>query len=216
MTLDAAVVDLSKSFESGQSYVALSRVKDLSWLSLLGFKSSQLSAHPLVLRGDTYFREQSSSIADEYTDADADALVDLYAQFVQRCGGTLVRDTDAVNRTWPKQLASTKRRKNTYAATAELITQWLSLDEIIKRRWLTKTTVIGHVVKIKADYPTISLDWLKPSASLLHRITEISQELIQDKSNLNDYGQLSLRALHQWLNGAVWYDEIKLCLLFLS
>jgi ATP-dependent DNA helicase PIF1 len=45
-SLDYAEIDLSEIFEYGQSYVALSRVKSLEGLSLIGLNINKIKAHP--------------------------------------------------------------------------------------------------------------------------------------------------------------------------
>ncbi|MFO1382975.1 MAG: helicase C-terminal domain-containing protein [Moraxella sp.] len=51
MTLDAAEVDLSKTFEKGQGYVALSRLKQLSEAQLLGVNELSLRSDHSALPG---------------------------------------------------------------------------------------------------------------------------------------------------------------------
>src|SRR3989338_1411405 len=61
MSLDAAVMDLSSVFEYGQGYVALSRVRRLSGLFLIGWNEQTFRVHPDVLIKDAEFRAQSDS-----------------------------------------------------------------------------------------------------------------------------------------------------------
>lgn len=63
MTLDAAELDLSKSFLLGMGYVALSRVRALSGLRLLGFNDMALKVHPLISQIDADLRQQSIETA---------------------------------------------------------------------------------------------------------------------------------------------------------
>ncbi len=65
MTLDAAEVDLSKSFEYGMGYVALSRVTSLDNLNLLGLNRMALEINPLVFDVDEKFKEQSLVVEEE-------------------------------------------------------------------------------------------------------------------------------------------------------
>ena len=75
MSLDAAVMDLSHAFEYGQGYVALSRVRSLSGVHLLGWNERALCVHPLALEKDAYFRRASEAergrLADKRSDAAA-------------------------------------------------------------------------------------------------------------------------------------------------
>lgn len=50
MTLDSVEVSLSRSFEPGQAYVALSRAKSLQCLRVLDFQASCVRAHPTALK----------------------------------------------------------------------------------------------------------------------------------------------------------------------
>ncbi|MEK7091414.1 MAG: AAA family ATPase, partial [Patescibacteria group bacterium] len=59
MSLDEAVMDLSDVFEFGQGYVALSRVRRLSGLHLLGWNEKAFQVHPAVLAIDETFRSNS-------------------------------------------------------------------------------------------------------------------------------------------------------------
>jgi ATP-dependent exoDNAse (exonuclease V) alpha subunit len=61
MSLDAAIIDLSKAFEFGQGYVALSRVRSLEGLFLEGFNERALMLHPEIVRQDELFRRKSDA-----------------------------------------------------------------------------------------------------------------------------------------------------------
>src|SRR3989344_4586313 len=63
MTLDVAELDLSKSFLLGMGYVALSRVRSLSGLRLLGLNEIALKVNPQVSAFDKYLLELSSGTA---------------------------------------------------------------------------------------------------------------------------------------------------------
>jgi ATP-dependent exoDNAse (exonuclease V) alpha subunit len=60
MTLDAAKINLRNVFEPGMGYVALSRVRSLQSLSILGLSSAAFAVHPEVLEKDREFRKQSA------------------------------------------------------------------------------------------------------------------------------------------------------------
>jgi ATP-dependent DNA helicase PIF1 len=59
MSLDSAIVDLSKAFTPGMGYVALSRVRSLKGLYLTGINETALTMHEEIYELDGYLREAS-------------------------------------------------------------------------------------------------------------------------------------------------------------
>ncbi|MEK7881169.1 MAG: PIF1 family DEAD/DEAH box helicase [Deltaproteobacteria bacterium] len=91
MSLDEAVMDLSDVFEFGQGYVALSRVRRLSGLHLLGWNKRAFQVHPEVLTQDAEFRAQSELASDTLSKTPANELTAKHEQFIQACGGNPAR-----------------------------------------------------------------------------------------------------------------------------
>jgi ATP-dependent DNA helicase PIF1 len=87
MSLDAAVMDLSQVFEFGQGYVALSRVRRISGLYLLGINSHALKVHPAILERDIDFKNKSKEATQFFGKLPASEIKKLYDNFVLACGG---------------------------------------------------------------------------------------------------------------------------------
>jgi len=66
MSLDAAEIDLSKSFVRGMGYVALSRVKSLNGIHLWGLNEMALAVDPDVIELDQRLREASRDAEEEF------------------------------------------------------------------------------------------------------------------------------------------------------
>jgi ATP-dependent exoDNAse (exonuclease V) alpha subunit len=65
MSLDAAEIDLDKSFEFGMGYVALSRVRTLSGLSVLGINEMAFQVHTDAYEKDREFIKLSENVSQE-------------------------------------------------------------------------------------------------------------------------------------------------------
>ncbi len=87
MSLDAAHMDLSQTFEYGQGYVALSRVRTLSGLFLAGLTGRALEVHPEIREADKEFRERSAKAQEAFSRMDAEEQESMHSNFVRALGG---------------------------------------------------------------------------------------------------------------------------------
>ncbi|NTW27059.1 MAG: AAA family ATPase [Candidatus Moranbacteria bacterium] len=85
MTLDAVEMDLSKSFEYGMGYVALSRVRTLDGIKLLGINDMALEVNPKVYELDKILGELSQQSVDEILKMKILKKRALQADFLERC-----------------------------------------------------------------------------------------------------------------------------------
>jgi hypothetical protein len=87
VSLDEAVVDLSAVFEFGQGYVALSRVRSLEGLYLLGWNERAFQVHSEVFEKDGVFRAASAEADMLFANMSGAQLKELQANFMRSGGG---------------------------------------------------------------------------------------------------------------------------------
>jgi len=82
MSLDAAVIDLSRAFEYGQGYVALSRLRGLAGLHLLGLNARALQVHPAAVEQDESFQSLSQTALQAAQAAGSEAIASRQREFL--------------------------------------------------------------------------------------------------------------------------------------
>ncbi len=95
MTLDAAVMDLGQCFDYGMGYVALSRVRQLNGITLLGMNDMAWQVHPEVVTFDQALQEQSALLEQELSAVTSQALQKSQKEFVER-----VREVKREKKVW--------------------------------------------------------------------------------------------------------------------
>ena len=98
MTLDSAVVGLCDAFEYGQGYVAISRVRSLSGLFLLGLNRRALEVHPKITDFDTHFHIQSNSALNFLNKISKADLLDRQVNFVHAYGNKKKKEIKTVSK----------------------------------------------------------------------------------------------------------------------
>ena len=209
MTLDCAEVDLSKTFERGQGYVALSRLKELEGLRLVGLNKTALEVDGLALKADFRFQELSKEAENKYFDGELEMLS---SQFIEKCDGITDLDEITENRENLKRDKKTKK-KSTYLVTKQMIDKGHSLGHIAMERDLTEGTIVTHLLKISEQWPETDLSKFKPKKDILEKVRKGYEELMKDE-NKQSKQTISLKPLFELLNGEVEYEDIKLALVF--
>jgi hypothetical protein len=195
MSLDAVEVDLSKSFELGMGYVALSRVRTLDGLTLLGINDHALKVRGDVLEFDTDLKELSEMSHKEFSSKSEEEQKKLQADFLKKI---------QPKKNGGKILA--------YEMTAELLEQRLSFGEIVAARRVTPSTIAVDIDRLMLENYQVNISYLRNSISKTHfkkvetAIKEIFEK--QDKAGLD--GNITLSAIKNIVGANVPYHTVQL------
>jgi hypothetical protein len=214
MSLDAAEIDLSRSFVPGQGYVALSRLRSLDGLTLLGINNIALTVDPYVLNLDRWLQNESKKWSQVITRFDEKQMDDMHADFVKENGGTVDEKEIKNNKNKTKEKIKYEKvgkKIPSHEKTLELVEKGMNLNQIAEERGVKKETIISHLEKIKeGEYYTdkqmkSKFKAFKPMAS---NMTEI-RRVFKKKPGA------SLTAIHRNLGGKYSFEDLRVARLFM-
>lgn len=209
MTLDAAEIDLSRAFEPGQGYVALSRIKSLEGLTLMGLNDTALSVDKRVRTIDEKIKQESEELHETFSKLSSEEREHQMRLFSQRMGG----GPSKTSQTTKKDVLS-----DTLKETKEHLKKGLSIEEIAQKRSLKIQTIANHVHDIVSLYPEIDISHLQPSSEIIEKVEQALNHIQEqeDEEQIKPNGERALKPIFQELDGNISYEDIRLALLFIE
>jgi hypothetical protein len=210
MSLDAAVIDLSKSFAYGMGYVALSRVRTLKGLHLVGFSESALLVDPRILTIDQKLQLSSELFVQKLSELSEAEITKRHEEFIIASGGKI-----EISKKKKKQEKISTRK--THEITYDLLVAGNTLPEIMRERGLQLGTVIEHLQKNKdsgkslSDFPNLPIDY-----ELVARVRDAYDAVKSKDESLFD---IKLTPIKRYLDQSGYddgFDAIKFARLFID
>ncbi|WP_299186417.1 AAA family ATPase [uncultured Psychrobacter sp.] len=234
MTLDAAEIDLSRTFELGQGYVALSRLKSLAGLQLLGMNDMSLQLDPLARGADKRFLVLSDEADANYAMLDEESMKQAHEKFILKSGGTLSKSViDAYanlqkKRREQQQAQQDKKQKlgnqvsdksqSTLLATRLLLEESLSIADIAQTRELAQSTIMRHISDLKRQDPSLACDHLRPDDDVMMAVGNayVAIKVANNPNDFNDNGSVKIKPIYESLKQSIDYNTIRLALIFIT
>ena len=201
LSMDAAVMDLSRAFEYGQGYVALSRVRRLSGVYLTGLNSRALEVHPEILEKDRNFRAASEAAREAFAEMPAAEPVEMQKQFVKAMGGAWMEEGKENAKRAPQSGARDGALPGRLAETLQIVRDSKSLKDAAKERGLVASTVVHHLEELSEIGKLVRQDFahLVPQDA----IDEIQEALAAEQGD-------KLSPVFHALNGRHSFETIRL------
>ena len=222
MTLDMAEIDLSKTFEVGQGYVALSRLKSYEGLFLKGMNNMALQVDNDVLNNDLKFKKKSELIEKKFLSFTKNEVEAMEKDFILKIGGTL--DKEEIKKEQKKKKEKKEKEEKIIVSTAQttkdLLLKKMNIDEIAKERGLTKETILKHlnILWKNNEISEKELNFINNDKETLEAVEEAVDEILNENNedNFLPDGSLKLKPIFDMLDGEIDYFDIRKSILILD
>ncbi len=203
MSLDEAVIDLSSVFEFGQGYVALSRVRRLDGIHLIGWNERAFQVHPEIAEIDEKFKMASEEAEEGFEKLSKEDIEKMHRNFISASGGVMREVAD-------KSEKQEFKKAHTTEITLALWKEGQTLEEIATTRKLKKETILSHVEEL-LEKKKIAKDEL--SRLVTPALSKKIEHIVQEFNSLDTH---KLTDVFESLKGKYSYDEIRLARLFVE
>lgn len=215
MTLDAAEIDLSDAFEKGMGYVALSRVRSLKGIRLLGLNSTALEVHPEISAKDAELRELSNNALEAYRAKSSKEIAKLHNGFIRACGGeptaeygnseTPLYDTHF----FPPPRRNHVRKERRWERTFTMILEGKTIREVARRRGRKEGTIINHLEVLQAAGKL-------NTQSMLHLGDGQEDAIDEIHTVFRQLGSEKLKPIYDAFGGRHTYETIRIARLLFA
>lgn len=203
MSLDAAEIDLRNAFTYGQGYVALSRVRTLAGMKVLGLNANALMVDPKIVRMDERFRSESDQAEEAFAAMDIEELQTMQKNFVSACGGRIPEPgSEKKERTTSTRLV----KESTFAMTKDLVLKGLSPQDIAKLRGVTLSTVWAHIEKLTEEGALAH----EHVATLVPVGVDWNMIYVDLRTAMEEHGVEKLKPIYEANNEKYDYDLVRL------
>lgn len=215
MTLDAAQIDLSKTFEVGQGYVALSRIKNIEGLKLMGFNDNALSVDSLILSIDPRIKQASIKASEKIEAFEDNQLSAMHLSYIQKLGGTIDQKEIDKQKVLLDSEPKIEEKVANHIKTKNLIETSSSLQDLAKNAGFSVSTIMNHLGLIKTDEVDFDISKYMPNLSTINLVNKAVEE-VKKTNNDEDFsedGKIKLKAIFTKLDEKISYDDIKMTLI---
>ena len=204
MSLDSVEVDLSKSFEKGMGYVALSRVRTLEGLKIIGLNDNALQVREDVMEFDEELREKSIEDKQWLNSLDDKDVKEIQEQFLEKIA--------PAGKSSPiKKVGKNKQNRiSPSEETRNMLEQGMSIKEIIAIRGIKQGTIIDHIEKLLIKYPDLNINHLKNELTA----NKFKKAWMTFREMYGENRDFLLAPIKNKLGDSFTYEELRIVRLF--
>ncbi len=214
MSLDEAIINLGETFEFGQGYVALSRLRSLDGLYLKSYNPKSLQVNQNICEFDEKIRKDSRFIQEKFLKADLKKLEKTQKKFIDDCGGV-----------WDGGVEKKIRvvEKSTQEQTLELVKFEKSISEICEMRDMKFESILKHVEELfknkkvtKAEVSKIlENDENYKHVNIFSVPNEVKKAFKKNILKKDEEGNVKLAPVFKELKEKYKYEDLKVYRIFI-